>query len=268
MTRDELLESAALDAFGLLDEYEALLYTRSFHHAPAAVQDEIIQLQANLVSDETFMTPQEPDADLRQRVLDAVAEAIELEAPQLEPLAVIGRARPLAEVAPRAGRMPFATAWRRVAVFALCASLIVMLYEWSKAKEEGNAIAVSALNVYTDAQLDRLIGPTIKDYLFDPSAKRVFFKPSSAGTGMEAVIFINEGSGQAFLVTQALPASKELDYKLSIKDADGARTTIHKFSSNGLLSGARVALKDVAYNLQNVVWEITDRNGQVLLASV
>ena len=41
MTREELLELAALDAFGLLDDYEAALFTRSFHHAPVAVQDEI-----------------------------------------------------------------------------------------------------------------------------------------------------------------------------------------------------------------------------------
>ncbi len=51
MSREELLELAALDALGLLDEYEAALYTRSFHHAPAAVQDEIKDLQA------TFATP-------------------------------------------------------------------------------------------------------------------------------------------------------------------------------------------------------------------
>ncbi len=41
MTRKELLELAALDVLGLLDEYEAAYYTRSFHHAPASVQDEI-----------------------------------------------------------------------------------------------------------------------------------------------------------------------------------------------------------------------------------
>ena len=37
MTREELLELSALDALGLLEEYEAALFTRSFHHAPAAV---------------------------------------------------------------------------------------------------------------------------------------------------------------------------------------------------------------------------------------
>src|SRR5512145_2816558 len=103
MTREELLETAALDAFGLLDEYEASLYTRSFHHAPAAVQDEIINLQAQLVSDETFIPNDLPNPALRQRVLDAVSDAIDLEAPQLEPLATIGRTRPA--IAERAGRL-------------------------------------------------------------------------------------------------------------------------------------------------------------------
>ncbi len=51
MTRQELLELAALDALGLLDRYEAALYTRSFHHASAPVQDEIVRLQAEIASD-------------------------------------------------------------------------------------------------------------------------------------------------------------------------------------------------------------------------
>ena len=36
MTTTELLELAALDALGLLDEYESAFYSRSFHHARAA----------------------------------------------------------------------------------------------------------------------------------------------------------------------------------------------------------------------------------------
>ena len=37
----ELLELAALDAFGQLDEFEADLFNRSFHHAPVPLQEQI-----------------------------------------------------------------------------------------------------------------------------------------------------------------------------------------------------------------------------------
>ena len=75
MTRQELLELAALDALGLLDRYEAALYTRSFHYASAPVQDEIVRLQAEIVSDESLLPEEEPDDSLRERVLRKVAEA-------------------------------------------------------------------------------------------------------------------------------------------------------------------------------------------------
>ncbi len=91
MSREELLELAALDALGLLDEYEAALYTRSFHHAPAAVQDEIKDLQAAYSADPTFLPDVEPASTGRVRVLGAVRRAIEQESLELAPLAMIGR---------------------------------------------------------------------------------------------------------------------------------------------------------------------------------
>ena len=39
MTPRQLLELASLDALGLLDDIESTAYTRSFHDAPATVQD-------------------------------------------------------------------------------------------------------------------------------------------------------------------------------------------------------------------------------------
>src|SRR5687767_1421534 len=146
MTREELLENAALDAFGLLDEYEAALYTRSLHHAPAAVQDEILQLQAQLVSDETFLNNTEiPDPKLRNRVLDAVAIAIEQETSSLEPLATIGRGRmaPI-EVEPKPSVSHTGYYWR-AASFVLLASIIVVLYFMSDLMDKYNQLAVIAL---------------------------------------------------------------------------------------------------------------------------
>jgi len=266
MTREELLESAALDAFGLLDEYEASLYTRSFHYAPAAVQDEIIQLQANLVSDETFLTPQEPDPVLRQRVLDAVAEAIELEAPQLEPLAIIGRARPIAETLP-AGRLPLPPSARfwRAAVFVLCAGLIVTFYFLNDAQKSQIKLAQMALSNNTDSQLERLIGPTFKNYLFDPGAKPVHFTATTPNSNVKAVIWVVENSDKAFLVIEGLPRD---DYTITVIKQGQERKDLQNFESNGGLSSVHVALHDMASQLRNARLEISDHTGMILLATL
>ena len=72
LTREDLLELAALDALDLLDEFDSAHYTRSFHDAPARVQDEIKQRQAELAADTTLLPEEGPTPSLRPRVLDAV----------------------------------------------------------------------------------------------------------------------------------------------------------------------------------------------------
>ncbi|MHC4447842.1 MAG: hypothetical protein ACYSXF_08695, partial [Planctomycetota bacterium] len=86
LTREDLLELAALDALGLLDEFDTAHYTRSFHDAPAAVQDEIKQRQAELAADTTLLPEEGPTPSLRQRVLDVVGEAVEQKDQELAPL--------------------------------------------------------------------------------------------------------------------------------------------------------------------------------------
>ena len=91
LTREDLLELAALDALGLLDEFDTAHYTRSFHDAPVAVQDEIKQRQAELAADTMLLPDEGPTPSLRQRVLDAVAEAVEEKDQELAPIAQIGQ---------------------------------------------------------------------------------------------------------------------------------------------------------------------------------
>ncbi|MFO0826649.1 MAG: hypothetical protein U0572_00740 [Phycisphaerales bacterium] len=91
MSRDELNDLAPLDAFGFLDDYEAALFNRSFHHAPASVQDEVRALQAGLVTDPAFLSTEEPRALLKQKVLLRVQEEIEALEEELQPLAQIGQ---------------------------------------------------------------------------------------------------------------------------------------------------------------------------------
>jgi hypothetical protein len=90
MSREELLELAPLDAFGFLDEVEAALFNRAFHHAPASVQAEVRALQAQLAEEAIFQGDEDPRPLLRQKVLIRVAEEIEDATERLKPLATIG----------------------------------------------------------------------------------------------------------------------------------------------------------------------------------
>lgn len=265
MTREELLESAVLDAYGLLDEYEEALFTRSFHHAAAAVQGEILELQAELVSDPTFMSPEKPDPSLRGRVLSAVNTAIEHETAELEPLATIGRPRiTAADLEARLERSNAAFYWR-AAAFLLCAGLIVVAYFYGRAVEQGNRIASLALSNNTK-QLAEQLGATSKDFLFNPTARKIHFR-DVAGGNFQAVLYINEATGQAFLVTDNLPLEQEPVYTLRVRNAK-LTDDIHAFISNGVVSGTRLALSAGVLNAPDNAWEILGSSNQVLMVSI
>jgi hypothetical protein len=266
MTREELLENAALDAFGLLDKYEAALYTRSFHHAHVAVQDEILRLQAELVSDESLLSAEAADPSLRQRVLNSVTKAIESENSQLAPLATIGRTRgDIEQERPVvAGRLYGAGVYWRAACFALCASLIVVAYNLTEANNTNNQISAAFLNNLTGVQIESLIGSTVKDFMFDATSERVVLDSNNAADQYRGLVFVREGSKDAFLVVEGLPAAT--DFRVCVKDAKGGVKTVHNFSGNGRIYGARISLEEVA--LVNVRWLVTDKAGTTLLASI
>jgi hypothetical protein len=90
LRRDELIEQAALEALGLLDEQEAAAFERAFEAAPESVQEQIRRIQAETVTGVAAMSDEEPAPALRGKVLSAVADAIEDEARELQPIASIG----------------------------------------------------------------------------------------------------------------------------------------------------------------------------------
>ena len=270
MTREELLEQAALDAFGLLEDYEAALYTRSFHHAPATVQDDVLRIQADLVSDERLLPTENPDPGLRQRVLDAVAQHIERETSQLAPLAIIGRPRAEQEKPEIAGKIygPTTGVFWRVATFALCGAIIVVAYLLTEAKSFNQEVTIRALDNNTDGQLEKLIGPTVKDFIFDSTSTRVVLEAINPTDKYRGAIFIQEGAGKGFLVVEGLPITTTNDYSLICKDTKGTET-VHKFAGTSKLHGANLEFSAaLVANLKNATWRITDATGTVLLASI
>jgi len=259
MGRHELIELAALDAHGLLDEYEAVHYARSFLDAPAVVQDEIRQLQAELAGDTTLLPDEEPRLSLRQEVLDGVGDAV---GKKLAPLATIGQLRSPANET-RLNLTASTPLWR-AAAFALAATLIVLAYFSADAYRQSNLIARLALNNNTAAQLEQLIGPTFKDFLLDPQTKRIVLTPFATNATCRAVVFTNEATSEAFLVISGLPPAPS--YTLQVKRADGSLEEVSTFASNGGLGGMRLEAISAAA-LVATTWQITS-DGAALLGSV
>ena len=267
MTRQELLELAALDALGLLDRYEAALYTRSFHYASAPVQDEIVRLQAEIVSDESLLPLDEPDSSLRERVLRKVAEAIEREASEFAPLATIGRRRHRGP-GETGGRLAFGASGQfwRAAAFVMAGAVVVMAYFWSDATREHNELAKLALSSLTDVQLNQMVGPGITGFIFDDNVQRVVLKPVGPNASFEAVLFVNPETGKAFLVTNNFDRNLDPTYAVNLTLADGQPDRLLAFMSTGGLGGFRFEFAATA--LTSATWSISKiSSGAVLLTS-
>ena len=272
MNREELLNLAALDAFSLLDEYEAELFDRSFHHASATVQDEVVALQADLVTDPGFFTKDDPDAELRTRVLESVARAIEQETSRLAPLATIGRRARHDQNAefPVKNRLFAPIQFWRAACFVLAAALIISMYLYSQAVQEGSRIAQTALNRVTEDQLRTLVGPTFDDFVSAAIAGRnvraVAFRPENQAFSGNATVYLNEQTNTAFLLGLALPQDRQ--YTIRATPNAGNAVTLATINGSDPVSGTRLAELSTDL-LRNATWEIIDRaTGAVILTAI
>jgi hypothetical protein len=269
MSREELLDLAALDAFGLLDEYDAALYTRSFHHAPATVQDEIRQLQAQLVTDPSLIAvADEPPAELRARVLASVAAAREREEAQLAPLATIGRPR-AAETgyAPQRMRLFTSGLFWRAATFVLASAVIAMAYSWYSAVQTNVRLAELALSKGVEDQLREMMGEDFTAFIkTGNSNKAIRAVPLRSTDAAHATLYINESDNVAFLLVTGLPASStNQPYELVVNIA-GTDQPVKQFASNGLVAGVRVdnLSRDM---IASTSWKVRSAAGEVVLSA-
>ena len=264
LTRKELLELAGLDALGLLDEYEAAAYTRSFEDVPATVQDEIKRLQADVANDESLLPNDEPAPELRQRVLDFISEAMDREA---APLATIGPRRRLAG-ADRNLKLGLSTSGQfwRAASFVLAAAGLALAYLFTDAYQSSNELTKAAL--YDDAvKLEVLLAPSAKDFLLDDSRK-IVMDAVTRTDDYRAALFVNENSGQVLLVMDSLPATDGDDYVLQVVLEDGSLSQLQAFRSMGRFGGVRLDKVSAQVLASAAIWQIADlATGAVLLSS-
>lgn len=267
MTREELRTLAVLDVFGLLDEYETNLYTRSFHHASAAVQDEILDLQASIASNPPLVPADEPSDKLRTQVMRSVMDAMDKESRKFAPIASIGRgrSRASADIAPRPAQVRGAQYWR-AAAFVLAGALVVMAYFLKVTVDRADAVTDVAIQILTSDQAKQRIGHDFEYFVSNPDCEQIALVPNDPSLAATGIVYVNRVTQEAFLFTVGLPHDSE-QYALRCVMNDNSNSELQNFAPRASLFGLRLDRISTSLLASAVRWEITSLDGTVLLHS-
>ncbi len=188
MRTNDLIEMAALDALGLLDESEHAEYEKAFQAATPALRRQIRAEQQRAAEFEASLLPiVEPTESLKNRVLAKIAETKALEeasgtrAVIHRPGRVVPKVRPSRRVSPL---------WRAASIGLSIAVVVFGVFSLQLLEHNsklGDAIVVNEFS-------DKLGTRHLKDTLFDINTKRMILTatddaPSSFEA--EAVLLIN-----------------------------------------------------------------------------
>jgi hypothetical protein len=268
LRREELIEQAALEALGLLDERETEVFERAFEDAPENIQEQIRRIQAETVTDVAMLSGEEPPAGLRGKVLAAVVDAVEDEARELQPIASIGvRARRPG----RAASTEVAVAVRderevlrlraaqrhllvwRAASIALAASLLTTMFWSGMYRLERYSIQQVADNGATLRQLEEQFGIKFAAEMRNSS----FVRPVQAKmANASGTLMLQESSATGFLMVFGLTHNQA--YTVRVLDAatgsvaftgkiiggDGITVARIDGFDRGSLAGKRIELLD------------------------
>jgi len=263
MTRDELLELAPLDALGLLDDYDAALFTRSFHHATAAVQDEVRDLQAAIAADERLMAAVAPRPELRKRVLAAMTEKAAEASEDLAPLAVIGARRSRAAAAGPRPRHEHASRWR-LATFALAAVLIAGFFYGVQLWDTNQKLTDHVLAVRAIDDIEKLVGADWRAFANDPAVERIALRPTEhLDRATHGLVYVNEDAGESFVLLLGLPEGTACT--IVAVDADGHRAPIRSLRARGEATGLRIVTASL--DALAMTWQVESPDGTVLMRS-
>lgn len=281
LRREELIEQASLDALGLLDEFDAAHYARSFQAAPASVQEEIRQLQAAIVADGAMLSDEVPSAGLRGRVLGAVQDAMEAEAAELQPIASIGaRAARPTQAAPERERTVASISrerksaherslhrplmvWRAASV-ALAASLVTAILWVVVTAEEAVHVSRLAQGRVTESEMQRLLGSAFPGIA--RNTNHMYFQLSGLGlvSRSAATITVNAETHEVFVIAYNLAINQEYSVRMTTKD--GQAIELGRIVGADSITGAQ--LNSVSPELfEKATIEIRDLDGNRIMQS-
>ncbi len=203
----ELIELAVLDAFGLLEPIETDLFNRSFHDAPASIQDEIIQMQREFALDESLLPASKPPVSLKQQVLQSVAKAADKEAQRLAPLALIG-ARASAARGSSASSTP-KYFWRTAALilFGVCVVLGIIAVDTQR---RVTSITQIAMDNDVTTTLFEGTGKEFRSYIDNPYCTITRLERETGNNDGYLRVAINERIGGGYVIGLDLEEGEEI----------------------------------------------------------
>lgn len=275
LRREELIELAALEALGLLDENESAAFERGFDAAPQSVQEQIRRIQAETATDVATLAGEEPPAALRGKVLAAVSDAIDDEARELQPIASIGvgarRASRGVTTAMRDERhaMRIASAERRLLVWraasiALAASLLTTLFWSGMYRREYGSLQQLLDNGTSLRQLETELGTDFAAAVRQGSMVRPLQSNASIAPNVSGQVFLEETGG--YLLVFGLRGNAS--YTVRLRDGSGNVTEVARVTGGAWVTGAKITGLDRTSVAGKSIELLDDRGGVVLTGSL
>jgi hypothetical protein len=198
MKTHELLELAALDALGLLDEAEREAFDAAFRAAPPALQAQIRREQTRIAGDDTLLPRVEAPLGLKARVMAAWRDAVEAVSSRSPARRLVGSLA----LMPSRGVSPL---WRAGAIGCAAASIVLAMAmftirgQFEKYQQAANSI--NAAEVWR-----KEFGATFERAFFAPGTEFVQFDASGADVKAQAVMLVDPANNMAQLYLRELPA--------------------------------------------------------------
>lgn len=230
MTTKELIEMASLDALGLLDEQERDEFERAFRAAAPEVKEQLRREQSRFADIGRWLPSVEPPRDLKDRVLDAVREAIH--AVSTPAPAIAGRIVPAAGLARWWNTAPL---WRAACIGFATASVVLggfFVYVSQKNEqiaEQALTGGLTAVNIQAGGQYSRItLSKNYQRVMFDVIATDAAGKQLTC----QAVLHLDRETRQAVLQCKDLPSTNG-QYAVMIEGAGGAAPVVLKRFQGG-----------------------------------
>lgn len=233
MSIRELLESAHMDALGLLDEQDRAAFDAAFRAAPPALREQVRAEQARMSRMESTLPRVSPDAGLRDRVLMAVEHAITEQA--LSGDAGVSDFRANRRL----------SAWRSGAIAMACAAVLLGGAFVKVMLDNSQMSRVQTDNGTLTALLVGFGNGPMRDALFDASTQRSIFQPAiedgAIQSRRQAVLFHNRDWTSMRLFTQLPAPEGNQTYRLVVLDEEGQiAQEVAEFASTGQLASVEV----------------------------
>lgn len=200
MKTQELLELAALDALGLLDEGEREAFDVAFRVAPPAVQAQIRREQTRIAGDDSLLPGVDAPIGLKARVLAAWQEAVDA-------VSTRGKARRLVgafTLLPSRGVSPL---WRAGAIGCAAASIVLAVAMFTIKGDFEQYVRAGQQNKIDDLWLQEY-GARFRNAVMEPGIEKVNFARDGSSLNGRATLLLDPRTRRGQFLCDQLPASQ------------------------------------------------------------